>query len=162
MSFSTAFDGKVIYLPLFSELTDKPILRKACLDVIGSIVRGMVESESKQCEGESGDDIDKSRFEDLLTEMADDYTCEDDEAERITMEYGMENAVELYDECGCESLEEVVEEHGHRNGILAYHIIKQQFEREVGDDLLCDLVRYALRFVEGDEYTELSFQYVRY
>lgn len=162
MSFYTTFDGKVIFIRLSPELMEKPALCLACLEVIGIVVRNMTSKQSDK-EGEGRDNIDDSLFEELIIEAIDDYTSEDDVSEQLTREYGMENAVELFDERSCcDSLEELVEEHGNRNGILAYHIIKQQIEREIGDDLLCDLVRHALRFIEGNEYEELDFQCMRY
>jgi hypothetical protein len=160
MTFYTTYNGTVIILSLFTELNDKPILKGACLDVFRTIIMTMMRHSEE--EGEPGDDsFNRDKLEETVEDMVSDHMADDwKEAKQITLEYGEQNALNLFNERSCESLTDLVREYeGNRFEILSYHIMMEQFERTYESRIWEDVMTHFQQFREGNEYTTLSIQY---
>ena len=162
MAFWNLIGEKTIYLNLFTELEDKPILRNACYEVFHMACMDLVGIVGEQSERKEGE-IEKSftdilEDDELLTEIVAEYTNDSHEHDTEIMEdYGEEKAVELFIDRTGESLEILVAEYGNRNRTLAYHILKHHIEEIYTSTVWDFVVRHLIRYKEDDEYTSIRF-----
>jgi hypothetical protein len=165
MSFSIGLGGKAMYYTLFTEIRDKPIMRKYALEVFRLVCLELVGREADKPERERGNTSFADVLEDteIITEVIADYSDDTERDRQVVMEYGVETAVELFSERTGESLEILVAESGNRVGdrdkILSYHIMKQLMESIIHSEIWGNVVRHLLQFLENDEYTEIYFVY---
>lgn len=146
MSFYPQFNGTVIVITLFNHLEDKPLLRRACLDVFETTVNGLIDGEDYTPVGEGHGEIRCGALTKTLLEAIDDYVIDDsDRAETILREYGMARALRLFGENHNDHELAQIWECDNPLSEIAKWILQETFFPLAGSDVWTEVIKYLTR-----------------